>query len=208
MGRVHVVKEGEHVPRIAAGYGIGDYAVVWNDPNNAELSQSRDPCVLRPGDQLFIPDVPPLEFQLPTGRSHRIVIKRPKVRLRLVLQDSSGRPLANVACQLKSERASFDLMLDGDGKLDQQIPVDSERCTLVLPDRELSLLVGHLTPNDDPAGWRARLNNLGYEAGSSDDEEDPQLRSAIEEFQCDNGLAVTGSCDASTQAKLLELHGS
>jgi len=32
--------------------------------------------------------------------------------------------------------------------------------------------------------------------------------SAVEEFQCDNGLTVDGDCGPNTQAKLKEVHGS
>jgi N-acetylmuramoyl-L-alanine amidase len=64
-----------------------------------------------------------------------------------------------------------------------------------------------LDPLDEGSGWRVRLNNLGYDAGESDDADNPRLRSAIEEFQCDYDLTVDGICGPQTQAKLLERHG-
>jgi hypothetical protein len=33
------------------------------------------------------------------------------------------------------------------------------------------------------------------------------VRSAIEEFQCDFGLPVTGTMDAVTQQRLMQIHG-
>jgi murein L,D-transpeptidase YcbB/YkuD len=58
------------------------------------------------------------------------------------------------------------------------------------------------------AGAGGDSHNLGYIAGASDDLEDEQLVSALQEFQCDYGLKVDGVCGASTQAKLKETHGS
>jgi Putative peptidoglycan binding domain len=34
------------------------------------------------------------------------------------------------------------------------------------------------------------------------------LTRTVQEFQCDTGLPVTGECDAATQSKLKEMHGS
>jgi hypothetical protein len=212
LGKVHVVEPGDHLPKIAAAEGFGNVDAIWDHPRNAELKATRkDVCILNPGDEIFIPDKEPKTVSVSTGEAYRFVILRPKIRLSLVIKDIANQPLANVPCELRTESASFRLVLDGNGKLDQEIPLDSESCQLILEDREIRLRVGHLVPIELPDGMRARLNNLGYEAGSPEERDetfdDPALRSAIEEFQCDNGLKVTGIYDAATQAKLLKVHG-
>jgi peptidoglycan hydrolase-like protein with peptidoglycan-binding domain len=40
-----------------------------------------------------------------------------------------------------------------------------------------------------------------------DEEDEARFKSAVEEFQCDHGLAVDGKCGPKTQAKLEEIHG-
>jgi hypothetical protein len=54
-----------------------------------------------------------------------------------------------------------------------------------------------------------RLSHLGYDVGEDLDAPDADLLLlAIEEFQCDNDLDVTGEADDPTRARLLELHGA
>lgn len=220
MGKVHVVQLGDHLPKLAAAAGFADVAGIWDHPRNAELKALRgDCCILYPGDQIFLPDKQSKSVMVPTGKTETVVVSQPKIRLSMVIQDAARQPLANVPCELRTETDSFPLVLDERGQFDQEIPVDAESCHLVIRDAEVHLLVGHLPPIDLPIGRRARLNNLGYEAGALDDacadgagesadpDADRAWRSAVEEFQCDQGIPVTGVFDAATQAKLLEAHG-
>ena len=67
--------------------------------------------------------------------------------------------------------------------------------------------VGYLDPVDTDTGKTARLANLGYYRGSLVDLDPYEMNSAIEEFQCDQGINVDGDCGPATQAKLLAAHG-
>ena len=69
----------------------------------------------------------------------------------------------------------------------------------------LPIKIGYLDPVEEVSGQIGRLDNLGYFPGDGTDED--QFKSAIEEFQCDNGLTVDGDCGPGTQAKLKEIHG-
>jgi len=51
------------------------------------------------------------------------------------------------------------------------------------------------------------LNNLGYEAGDVGAPDPERFRSAVEEFQCDQDMDVTGDCDDATQSQLRSAHG-
>ena len=54
----------------------------------------------------------------------------------------------------------------------------------------------------------ARLVNLGYLVGSPQETEPVTRLVAIEEFEVDNDLPVTGEMTGATLAKLVEVHGS
>jgi peptidoglycan hydrolase-like protein with peptidoglycan-binding domain len=62
-------------------------------------------------------------------------------------------------------------------------------------------------PVDTTSGLRARLDHLGYDAGLVDRGSDEELRSALEELQCDFGLTVDGLSGPQTQAKLVHVDG-
>ena len=67
--------------------------------------------------------------------------------------------------------------------------------------------IGDLDPIEEQSGQRARLANLGYYLASGSDIDEEELKSAVEEFQCDFGLVVDGICGSNTQKKLLKEHG-
>jgi peptidoglycan hydrolase-like protein with peptidoglycan-binding domain len=106
-----------------------------------------------------------------------------------------------------------------------------------LNNTQIPILIGNLDPVDQVSGQIARLNNLGYAAGdpskppvSGDGNSDGNsaggggdgadgasgtgslfstdpFSSAVQEFQCDNGLTVDGICGPVTQASLKQVHG-
>jgi hypothetical protein len=67
--------------------------------------------------------------------------------------------------------------------------------------------IGHLDPLDEETGWKARLINLGYYEGCLADPDGTRFQYAIEEFQCDQDVKVSGKLDDSTKAKLKQVHG-
>lgn len=206
----HTVKQGEHLSGIAAQYGFGDYKSVWNDPGNASLrSQRPDPHVLYPGDVVTIPDKKVKHETRPTGKSHQFKTARQPLMLRLVLRDFDNLPLANTDCELEIEGEKKPLKTDANGRLETPVPATAEKGVLRVPalEMELEVKIGHLDPHDKDSGWIGRLKNLGYHSGSATDPDDLRLRYAVEEFQCDNKLPVTGKLDAATSSKLKEIHG-
>jgi hypothetical protein len=206
---IHTVKQGEHLSGIAQHYGLSFNDTIWNHPNNAALKNKRKlPHVLMPGDQLFIPDKKLKEEPCNTGTVHRFRMAAQELKLRLALTDFDNEPIANTDCELEVEGAIFRLKSDGKGFVEAVIPATAQNGTLRVAalDLECPLKIGHLDPLDEDSGWRARLENLGYYAGGGDTDAE-QLRYAIEEFQCDHKLSITGELDAATQAKLKESHG-
>jgi|WetSurMetagenome_2_1015567.scaffolds.fasta_scaffold32137_2 hypothetical protein len=215
MPTKHVVLQGEHLPGIAARYGFRDFGVIWNHSENSALKEKRNnPNTLCPGDRIYIPDIESKIYRAETGRKHRFELSGKQLMLRLILKDSDGTSLANTQCALVMGMDSHPLTTDENGKIEMMIPINADKAELVfekadLPfDAKIPIKIGHLDSLNEPAGWKARLNNLGYDAGPLDSDEDPQaLKSAIEEFQCDNGLKVTGICDGATLEKLKNAYG-
>ena len=215
MSSNYRVQQGDHLSAIAKSFGFTDYEKIWNDPNNAELKALRvNPNVLFPGDMLFIPDKESAEYPKPTEQRHKFVMHAPKLQLRLVLKDIYEEPIAGAACTLAVGAESYKVTTDSTGRIEQAIPRDARKGILTIDDPQtpyegtvIPLKIGTLDPVDEVSGQQARLNNLGYFAGTVGGKDDAALESAIEEFQCDEALTVDGICGPVTQARLKQVHG-
>lgn len=208
MSTRHVVKQGEHLTGITRQHGFTPDKI-WSLPENAELKRKRETQdVLFPGDEVQFPDVENGAESADTEGTHKFRLKSPALVLRLVLRDASDRPVANKDCVLTVGMDSHELTTDGEGKLEQPIPEDAVDARLEIDGNELNLQVGHLDPVTERTGQRARLNNLGYNCGPVDCTCEAPFLSAVEEFQCDNGLAVDGIVGKNTRGKLVEVYGN
>ena len=208
MPTEYIVKQGDHLSGIAERFGFGDYQPIWDHPENAELKNLRNnPHVLFPGDRLIVPDKDLWIESRPTDQQHKFVLKVTPLILRLVIKDFDDLPIAHLDCELQIDGELYRLKSDGDGKIQQEISKSAQGGTLRVPELglEMAVRVGHLDPVTEKSGWSGRLSNLGYHTGESSDE---QLRYAIEEFQCDYKLPVTGVADDETKAKIMKVHGS
>jgi len=208
MATFHVVRQGECLSKIAAEKGFPDYTKIWDHPENAELKEKRkNPNILYPGDRVFIPDMETKEESASTEQRHRFRYSGSPLKLRMVLKDAEDEPIANTECVLQVGLERYELMTDGNGQVEQEIPRNATQGKLTIQGMEIVLKIGHLDPIEELTGWQARLNNLGYYAGDLGTVDEDQLRSAIEEFQCDYGLQVDGDCGINTQKKLKEIYG-
>ena len=215
MASHHIVVQGEHLSQIAEKYGFKDYRTIWDHGQNAALKAKRkNPNVLHPGDNVFVPDREPKEESRPTDQRHRFQVKVPNLKLRIVVEDQYERPIGNAPCELTIDGQIFKHTTDGKGKIEQDIPAAAGQGRLVLttPETALDKLVvairiGHLDPVEEVTGQQARLTNLGYFPAPADGKDSPLFRLAVEEFQCDHALAVDGVCGPLTQAKLKSVHG-
>jgi N-acetylmuramoyl-L-alanine amidase len=211
----YIVKQGDYLPKIAEDHGFYDYQTIWDHAKNKALKDKRkNPNVLNPGDELFIPDKTLKEVSRPTGQTHRFQVKPGTLKLRLVLEDLYGKPIANASCELRVDGAVHQVVSGGDGKIEKDIPVNAQSAELVVKDGDtplqnvtLQVAIGHLDPVEEVSGQKSRLNNLGYFLGSVGGDDAAKFKSAVEEFQCDNGLTVDGDCGPQTQAKLKQIHG-
>lgn len=213
MADIHIVEQGEHLSQIAKNYGFSDYHIVWDHHENADLKNLRkDPNILFPGDEVFIPDKEDRIENGATEHKHRFVVRKETLKLRLVLEDIYEKPIAGAKCALVVDGDTTQLTSDGHGKIEKEIPVDAKEATLVIrgdqtpyANTPIPIRIGHLDPINEISGQVGRLNNLGYFAGDGTDED--TFESAVEEFQCDNGLTIDGVCGPKTQSKLQSVHG-
>ncbi len=216
MGQYHIVRQGEYLARIARQHGFADQAAVWEHAQNAPLRETRpSPDVLLAGDRVYIPDPAPRAEQRATEQRHRFTVAAPRPMLRLALEGPLGRPLRGAECELRIEGAPpAALVANAHGIVEHPIPLALEKADLAVrtaeppAERVVRVLVGQLDPASEVAGQEARLANLGYRPGAAGDPAAYDFRSAVEEFQCDHGLAVDGKCGPATQKKLVAVHGS
>jgi Putative peptidoglycan binding domain len=215
MGTEHVVLQGEHLTQISAKYGFLDYRTIWNHPQNVDLKARRKtPNVLLPGDTVHIPDKLQKEESRATGQLHRFQIPSQRLFLHLVLKDWANQPLTDTECELQLEGKAIPLKTDAAGRIKVPISITEAEATLTFKDPMVPfdllvpIKIGYLDPVDSASGQMARLSNLGYITRPLEDVDDIVMARTVQEFQCDAGLPVTGECDAATQSKLKEMHGS
>ena len=211
VAETYIVQQGDHLSNIAEKFGFWDFLTIWDHPNNAELKKARHNAhILLPGDALYIPDKKPKAESRPTGSKHVFEILTRPLMLRIVLKDIDDHPIAGMPCELDLEGTKHQVQSDGSGLIEMPIPRGARQGLLTIPDLDMTLPVriGHLDPADTESGWLARLRNLGYYHSESDTEDKLRLRYAIEEFQCEYGLKVSGELDAATRVKLQQVHGS
>jgi hypothetical protein len=213
MSSSYTVKDGDHLSKIAKKFGFRSFLTVWDDPGNAALRQLRpNPNVLLPGDVVFIPDKERRDEAAETGKRHVFFTMSPRLKLRIVIKDRFDSPIASEPGQLDVDGDERPVTTASDGLIERAIPVDAEGGSLEILGVEPALGIGRMHPADDSTGWQARLNNLGYHAGEIGKAAPEDVRSAVEEFQCDFGLPVVGlqedgTLDGATRQKLLEVHG-
>jgi Putative peptidoglycan binding domain len=206
MGMI-TVNLGDSVPSIAKQNGFF-WETLWNHGQNAALkSKRKDPNILFPGDQVFVPDRALKEENRPTNARHKFKLKGEQVKFKLQLL-MLGEPRKNEPYTLQLDGKVFQGTTDGDGKIELKVPADAQSGTLILRGgkEKYPVNVGHLNPIDEISGVQQRLNNLGFQAGAEDGQQTDTLKAALIAFQTKYKLNPTGDIDGATKAKLLECH--
>jgi hypothetical protein len=153
-------------------------------------------------------------FSRVTASSHDFVVQITQLSLGVRLLDRKMKPKADQAVVLtvpppeegEARSSQQELVTDGDGKVTTEISKDAQIASLVVGELVLSLKIGELDPVTEESGLAQRLSNLGYFVPQPPRDDD-ELRSAIEEFQLEQGMKVTGVSDAAFEQKIVEAHG-
>lgn len=214
MPRSHVVQAGENLSAIALASGFADGARILGHPDNSALSGRPHPGLLDEGESLTIPDPSPKSLSLATGNVHAIVAQRPTAKLKVAFKTFRGGATVATTAQVAPTGGAAQAVTLSSGAF--EIPVDP-RCPSALvtvpplsegqPELRWRLAPGYLRRSETDAGALARLRNLGYYRAVSGAAEAREVRSAVEEFQCDQNLKLTGALDDATKAKIAEVHG-
>ena len=203
MAKIHIVKQDEHLSGIAAENGFGDFHIILDHPRNAALKARRDPHVLFPGDEVFIPDRTEKTEQGVTAKVHRFQLADAPLFLRIRFRDLDNKPVGNAPYELLLEAKETPdknktdkdgvivpheigkLVKNGELKVTHKLPPLAKDDSAREEKFKFDLKVGRLNPETMLSGQQARLNNLGYFAGFTVDDNE-QMIWAIEEFQCDH----------------------
>lgn len=200
-------QRGDHATRVAIAAGFRELRTVWDHPNNADLGSRRNPNVLAEGDELFVPERELRDEEAVTTRRHNFVVRRTRLRLRVQWEDWE-RPVRGPV--LVKTATEDEVAPTAEGLVDIAIAPDLRFADLRGRIGTARLWVGGLEPIEAPSGVGSRLHNLGYLDGGDwqlSPAAEQTLRSAVEEFQCDEGLTVNGVADDATRARLLLRHG-
>ena len=189
------------------------WETLWNLPENSDLKVLRkDPYVLLPGDQLFIPDLRIKEIPRATDARHSFKKKGVPEILRIAVTDEDDKPIANQPYVLEIDQTlRFTGQTDGSGLIEQPIPPDAWKGHLVVGEgdeqREYFISLGRVDPIEELRGAQERLLNLGYYDGPVDGQLNPQTTTALLRFQEKYKLSPSGEYDQDTQTKLKEIFG-
>ena len=127
MTATHIVEAGEHLGTIARKFGFENFSVLWEHPSNAAIKALRkDPTLLAPGDEIFIPDRVRLVFSRLTDASHDFKVHLDTLKLSLRLLELDGEPRKNARVVVRVETPETggasssneqELVTDGDGNV-------------------------------------------------------------------------------------------
>jgi N-acetylmuramoyl-L-alanine amidase len=209
----HTVRQGDTLGSIAREHGFASWREIYDHADNAALRERRpNPALLFPGDEVAIPEKRPEPRVLEVRRTNRFVARGPGRKIRLVLRAADGKPLAGKRYELRAVPRSLEGTIPDSGLIEHTVPHGADTLELFLwtgdagPALRWVLRMGHLDPVDTLSGAQARLRNLGYDAGSAE-EDSLALRAALQRFQEAHGLEPDGELAAATRSKLAEVHG-
>ncbi len=200
----HTVTQGDCCASLGHKFGI-PWKKIWDHGNNAALKEKRkNPDVLFPGDEIFIPEIEPREESCATEQLHKFVLKIEKVKLRLRLLEED-KPRKNLKYKLKIGNQELEGTTDGDGKLEHDISPGPKSAVLTTEQDVFDLKLGGLNPTEEGSGVHQRLQNLGF---LGKEKSQPVVDASVSEFKDKNGLEKNGTVDDATRNKLKEKHGS
>jgi N-acetylmuramoyl-L-alanine amidase len=219
MGTPYTVVQGDCLSSIARRFGLEDWRIIYNHPDNADFKRNRpNPNLIYPGDQLIIPSLDPTPTDgCAVDQKHTFEVTLPQTLLVLKLSDGVQGAYANKPYTLVLDGvvgSPFEGTLDGEGKVEKPIPPDASSGVIDVfpegrgtPPIRWRLSIGTLDPAAEIDGQQARLNNLGYNAGYVDGADGPAVRAAAAAFQKKKGLPQQWPMNQASQSALTRDHG-
>jgi hypothetical protein len=205
-----VVRSGQHLALVASQAGCSGAAIL-SHPGNSHLASRPHPGMLDPDEVVIIPDPRLKHLELASGSAHKVVVRAPSCRLSLELKGfGQAVTSAKTVALAVGPRAAEPIVLER-GVLSAPVAVD---CTGMTVDITVdgtrvawTLRPGELRRCETDEGARQRLRNLGYYRAVAPSDDARELRSAVEEFQHDHGLPLTGVLDDHCRNRIAEVYG-
>jgi hypothetical protein len=176
--RIHKVRKGESVARVAQQYGIRGWKKLWEAPENEPLRKKRkNPNVIYPGDEIVVPGVDVCALERPINQVHRIIVSDATIDVKIRLRDRIETGLKDLEYEVSYSHLGKLVTRPGaaktgaDGIIQETVPVGTEVIVIKVkrPRLTLSFLIDELDPMRDedskkpiPSGLHARLDALGY----------------------------------------------
>lgn len=210
----YVIRQGDHLDRLADRYGF-DADAVWDHPRNEPIRTQRDDfAMLRPGDVLFIPveNQRPL-LDLRARASNQYVARIPRAYVSLIVSQGGASLADQPYVILGLGEDDVVRRTTADGAVEFEAPVHLREVTVRFEERSLEFRIGigELDPPNTPSGMRTRLQHLGYYSSAAPApgrRRDAELRNAIRWFQAYQDLEVTGEMDTATIDAVVAAHQS
>lgn len=205
----HIVRRGDHLPKLAFERGV-DPETVWNHPKNKALRELRkDWHILCEGDILTIPvPDPPEGLPIRAGTTNRYKGQVPKIDTPVRFADEAG-PYAGEAYVIRGMGKPVEGTTDGDGHLTISSPMWVRTVQVEFPARGVAvdLLVGDMDPITEISGVQMRLAHLGYLKARKSNALDEATVEALRAFQRAQYLDPSGQIDDATVAALKDAFG-
>lgn len=210
----HIVEQGDWLSKLAVWYGFDKWETIWNAPENEGVRKKRNPNVIYPGDEIWIPATASKEESASTEKRHRFEIKGKDDEISIVLQDDKSTARSGVKYEFNLNAKTLGKgSTAGDGKAHSKVPRQHDPAFLRVDKHSVHLHIGHLnpmdadTPDKGVSGVQARLNNLGLRAGPEDGVLGPRTQRSILLFQKLEKIKEDGMITDDLRAKLRERHG-
>lgn len=210
---IYVIKQGDTLSRIARDHKLPSWRTIYDHAQNADFRAKRsNPNLIYPGDEVFVPDMELGEESGSVDQKHKFEVNRAQQVLRIAVEDEMGNRIKNSEYELVIEGKTRRGNTNSQGLLEEKISSDTERARLKVGGNVWNLLIGHLNPIESDtadrgvSGAQGRLRNLGYDTGEIDGIMGPITKAALEAFQSDERLSVTGELDSATREALVRVH--
>lgn len=206
----YVVKQGDHLDKIAFLRGC-DPDTIWSNGKNADLANKRKSgAMLHPGDVLFVPPEAQPALELVKGTSNRYTAEIPTVpvAVQLALDRNGKRVSADQPFEVHGIGPEVVKgMSEADGTVRFEAPILCREAEVRFPKLGIVMPVqiGELDPIDEPSGQKQRLRNLGYLPVGGEVTAAP-LAGAFRSLQRKHGIPLTGVADAATLDALASEH--
>lgn len=206
----YIVKQGDHLAKIAFLRGC-DPDAIWSNPKNDTLAKKRKTgAMLHPGDILFVPPDPGGAKDVTKGTNNRYTATVPTVPIavRLVLDPRGSRKASNQPFKVVGAgKKPVEGTTDDDGTARFEVPVLVREVVVHYPKLgiEMPVHIGSLDPIEEKSGQKQRLQNLGY-LPVGREISDAELASGLARFQRAQGIPVDGRAGPDTLDALARAH--